>query len=649
MLDKCWLNDEVIKSVKPLRFFLHDINYEDEVTVNLRMEIVEYFGAQLVDCLEDADVVLAGDDDITDGFRLERNEDGVLISAATSSNLLYGFYYFVEHNYLGDLPQKIESVPSQSIRMLNQWDNFDGTIERGYAGRSIFYESNQFRGDNTRIKDYARMMASVGLNVISLNNVNVHAKETFFIDGEGLARVKDIADIFSAFGIKTFLSVNFASPIRFGDLQTADPLDPAVSAWWERRAEIIYETIPNFGGFVVKADSEGQPGPFFYGRNHADGANMLAAALEPFGGTVIWRAFVYNSQQDWRDRTIDRARAAYDHFMPLDGKFANNVILQIKFGPIDFQPREPVQPLFGQLQDTNILIEFQVTQEYTGHQVDTNFLATQWAETLRFDTRRDNQQLLLRDVPQAMSPDPKRSGIVAVSSVGRDDNWTGNKLSQANLFAFGRLAWKSNLTDSEILAEWVSLTFKDSEVRDVTTAIMTTANQVYADYTAPLGVGFMVQSQDHYGPGVNDYEYDRWGTYHFADRNGLGVDRTEITGTGYTRQYTNDNYQLYENLSTCPDEFLLFFHHVDYSYVLQSGKTVIQHIYDTHFSGYDAVKKYLEDWKKLSGKLPQQDFDNITERLERQLVDARDWRDQVNTFFYRMSGISDDKGRQIFA
>ncbi|WP_390410175.1 alpha-glucuronidase [Lacticaseibacillus jixiensis] len=645
MSDKFWLNQAVIEKTTPLAFYIGDVD-EDVVSLNLRSEIITYFRAKLCNRIEQADVILTTGGPQS-GFTIDVAEQTTIMAQSTA-DLLHGFYYFVMHHATGSLPTHVESIPSQALRMLDHWDNFDGTIERGYAGRSIFYEDNHFRGDMARIQAYARMMASVGLNAISLNNVNVHAKETFFITGENLARIGDIAAVFSQFGIKSFLAINFAAPLRFGACDTADPLDASVQDWWQQRIDDIYRVIPDFGGFLVKADSEGQPGPFYYGRDHADGANMLAKALAPHNGLVIWRAFVYNSQQDWRDRSIDRAKAAYDHFKPLDGKFAANVILQVKFGPIDFQPREPVQPLFGQMHKTNLIVEFEITQEYTGHQIDTNYLATQWAEILAFDTAPDGRSLPLWQVPKVCSPTPSFSGIAAVSSIGRDDNWTGNKLMQANVYAFGRLAWQSDMSTSAILAEWIPLTFQQPQVQAVVSKIMTTSNQTYIDYTAPLGVGFMVKSGFHYGPGINDYEYDRWGTYHFADRNGIGVDRTVGSGTGYIGQYTAQNAELYENIHSCPDEFLLFFHHVPYTHVLQDGVSVIQHIYNTHFSGYEKVAEYLAMWQTLVGKLDADDYQNILERLKLQLANAREWRDQVNTFFYRMSGIEDVQHRKIY-
>lgn len=649
MTDKCWLSESLIDHCRQVNFFVAADDLEDDVTTNLRNEIVEFFHSNLTSTASEADVVLTVSQTITKGFLIEQMAKQWMVTAGTSASLLNGFYYFVMHYHLGDLPTTSVQRPSQQIRMLNQWDNFDGTIERGYAGKSIFYDQNHFIGDYERITMYARLMSSVGLNAISLNNVNVHKEETFFIDGEKLRRIRDISSIFHRFGITTFLSVNFAAPIRFGDLTTADPLDPAVLAWWQRKVKKIYAAIPNFGGFLVKADSEGQPGPFTYHRNHADGANMLAAALQPFGGKVIWRAFVYDSQQDWRDRSVDRARAAYDNFKPLDGKFSDNVILQVKFGPIDFQPREPVQPLFGALMHTNQIIEFQAAHEYTGHAIDTNYLMTQWTQLMAFNTQSQEKTLPLRDIPGQCSPRRENSGIAAVSNIGRDLNWTGNKLSQANLYAFGRLAWNSQISDQTVLQEWCQLSFANPDVQASVSKIMGTSNQVYADYTAPLGIGFMVQSQTHYGPGPDDYEFDRWGTYHFADRNGVGVDRTIATGTGYAGLYSPQNAAMYESLSTCPDEFLLFFHHVPYNHLLHDGKTVIQHIYDTHFAGYAAVQDYITLWETCAGKLSEEDYQNILDRLTAQLQNAREWRDQINTFFYRFSGIPDAHGRKIYA
>lgn len=649
MIDSCWLTKEVFQAASKYKFAVDSLSNEDSVSLNIRREIIETLQAQLVDLQESADVELTDSDEIKKGFNISRDERGHWhIIGANNGDLLHGLYYFIIHQYIGDLGNGTDQCPSQSIRMIDQWDNFDGSIERGYAGESIFYDNNTFSYSYSRIRQYARLLSSVGINYIAINNVNVHMKETFFISEENLPKIKLISDIFGEFGIKTLLSVNFASPIRFRDLDSSDPLDERVIEWWHERAKVIYREIPTFGGFLVKADSEGEPGPYSYGRNHAQGANMLAAAVKPFGGIVIWRAFVYNSQQDWRDRSIDRAKAAYDNFAKLDGKFAENAILQIKFGPIDFQTREPIQPLLNAMKHTNQIVEFQITQEYTGHQIDINYLLPQWVRVMKFNFNRDGHQVAVKNITHKNAVVENNCGIAAVSNIGRDENWTGNKLAQANLYGFGRLAWNSDLTASEILDEWLKLSINNETAIAVTRGIMLSSNQVYEDYTAPLGVGFMVNPAFHYGPGVDGYEFDRWGTYHFADRDGLGVDRTLKSGTGYTRQYDNHNFEIYENVDTCPDEVLLFFHHVSYNHILHSGKTVIQHIYDTHFSGVEGVKRYLAEWHQLKDVLPSDFYQNISERLDRQLLNAVNWRDQVNTFFYRMSGVKDAQSRKIY-
>ena len=583
-----------------------------------------------------------------EGYGIEKEGNRYVVKAFTEQGLLYGMFGLHRLLVTGKTEFPYVSVPDQSIRMINHWDNFDGSIERGYAGESVYYEANHFRGDLDLIRQYARLLCSVGVNAISINNVNVHQMETRFIEPEYLTEIKKISDVFGQYGIRTFLSINYASPMSIDGLETADPLSGEVRQWWKKTVAKIYEMIPDFAGFVVKADSEGRPGPFTYGRNHDEGANMLAEAVAPYGGIIIWRCFVYNCKQDWRDRSLDRAKAAYDIFLELDGKFADNVILQIKNGPIDFQIREPHSPLFGALKKTNQMLEFQITQEYTGHQIDICYLIPMWKETLDFDTKYPGDSVI-KHVLGNNSSNRRLSGIAAVGSVGMDSNWTGNKLSQANLYGYGRLIWNNDASAEEIAREWVRLTFLLSpEGEDKLTDILMTSRKTYEDYTCPLSVGFMCKPSLHYGPDIDGYEYDSWGTYHYADRNGLGRDRTKATGTAYTFQYSKERAEEYENLSSCPDEYLLFFHHVPYTHRLHSGKTVIQHIYDTHFEGVEKVEEYQKIWESLREQLDAESYENVKERLERQLVNAVNWRDQINTYFYRKSGIPDEKGRNVY-
>ncbi|MEH7095758.1 alpha-glucuronidase family glycosyl hydrolase [Neobacillus vireti] len=592
------------------------------------------------------------------------NDDGYFIKTVkTSENttiylvgkrdigVLYAAFHLLRliqnRESINDL--NIVESPKNQLRMINQWDNMDGSIERGYAGKSIFYKENVFSDELNRIQDYARLLSSVGINAIAINNVNVHQVETNLITASLLPRVVEVASIFRAYGIKTFLSINYASTIQLGDLETADPLDPEVKEWWKNKAKEIYQYIPDFGGFLVKADSEHRPGPFTYNRNHADGANMLAEALEPFGGLVIWRCFVYNCMQDWRDRSTDRARAAYDHFKPLDGKFHENVILQIKNGPMDFQVREAVSPLFGAMPKTNQMLEFQITQEYTGQQKHLCYLVPQWKDILDFDTFANGEGSPVKQIVDGSLFPYRYSGIAAVSNIGNDYNWTGHTLAQANLYGFGRLTWNPDLEAETITNEWIGQTFgQDKMVNELISQMLLKAWEIYEHYTSPLGVGWMVNPHHHYGPNVDGYEYSVWGTYHFADCHGIGVDRTVKTGTGYSAQYFKENADMYESLETCPDKLLLFFHHVPYTHKLKSGATVIQHIYNTHFEGVREAEELKERWTRLKGRIDSERYEDILNRLEEQVSHSKEWRDIINTYFYRKSGIADEQNRKIY-
>ncbi|GAA0286232.1 alpha-glucuronidase [Gracilibacillus halotolerans] len=609
---------------------------------------------------DDAKIVIANSSDWNikaveglneEGYTIVSNGNQLKIIGNSDRGALYGVFHLLRMMQMQEsiTTLSIKEQPTNPFRMINQWDNLDGSVERGYSGNSIFYENGKIVEDKTRIKDYARFLSSVGINAISINNVNVWEEETYFITKKYLPEIAEIASIFRGYGLQLYLSINFASPIAIGDLETADPLDGSVKNWWKDKVREIYDFIPDFGGFVVKADSEHRPGPFSYDRDHADGSNMLAEALEPFDGKVIWRCFVYNCLQDWRDRSTDRARAAYDHFKPLDGRFHSNVILQIKNGPMDFQVREPVSPLIGAMSETNQMMELQIAQEYTGHQIDLCYLIPQWKEVFSFDTYIQGEGSTIEKIVAGQIHPYRHSGVVAVSNIGNDENWTGHTLAQANLYGFGRLAWNPSLESETIAKEWLKQTFpQNNDVEQTILDMLMSSWPIYENYNAPLGVGWMVTTHLHYGPSIDGYEYSRWGTYHFADRDGMGVDRTKETGTGYTEQYEEPNRSMYNNLDTCPDELLLFFHHVPYKHTLKSGKTVIQHIYDTHFEGYEQVLGLQKKWDQLERVLDEERFNNVKERLERQRLNAREWRDQINTYFYRKSGIADEKNRTIY-
>ncbi|MGN6712086.1 MAG: alpha-glucuronidase [Anaerocolumna jejuensis] len=583
------------------------------------------------------------------GYRIVEENGRIRITAAEPEGLLYGSFDLIRQVQRGVSLRGINrlKLPDNPLRMLNHWDNMDGSIERGYSGNSFFFRNDRVLVEE-RTEDYARLTASVGINGVVINNVNVTEKATRLITGEYADSLKRMGEIFSKYGIRLYLSLNFAAPMELGGLETADPEAEEVRAWWQEQMKETFRNIPSLGGFLVKADSEGRPGPLTYGRTQAQGANMLAEAVRPYGGIIIWRCFVYNCTQDWRDRKTDRARSAYDYFMPLDGKFEENVILQIKNGPMDFQVREPVSSLFGSLKNTNQMLEVQIAQEYTGQQRHVCYLIPQFKEILGFHTHCREEEDTVADIVSGRSFSHKNCGMAAVANTGSDSNWTGHDLAAANWFGFGRLAFDTSLSAEEIAREWCECTFgTDKAVVYAICKILLMSWPAYEKYTSPLGIGWMLSPNNHYGPNVDGYEYDRWGTYHRADHLGIGVERGK-TGTGFTQTYLEPNASLYEEIETCPEELLLFFHYMPYTYRLKSGKTLIQHIYDSHFEGVEDVEKMVNLWEGLKGKIPDEVFKRVKLRMDHQLDNSAEWRDQINSYFYRKSFIMDEKGRKIY-
>lgn len=627
------------------------LNIDVEVDIQGQRELIpsDKYGIIIERCNPEKEEEFAEYKLVGDGFLLKQCGFHLLILARTESGIMYGVFELIRRIASNQSINQVEILenPKNPLRMLNHWDNMDGSIERGYSGNSFFFEDKEVVV-NDRTKDYARLIASVGINGVVINNVNVRAEATELITDRYLGKLKEMADIFANYGIRLFVSANFAAPMEIGGLSLADPLDEGVANWWKDCIRKVYEAIPGFGGFLIKADSEGRPGPFTYNRTHADGANVLARALKPYGGLVVWRCFVYNCQQDWRDYKTDRARAAYDNFIGLDGKFDENVILQIKNGPMDFQVREPVSPLFGGLKNTNQMLEVQIAQEYTGQQRHVCYLIPMWKEVLDFNTYAKPEGAKIADIVSGRTYGQVNCGMAAVANTGNNYNWTGHDLAAANLYGYGRLAWNTDMSSEAIAKEWICMTYsyKDKVVNNLL-QILLKSWPAYEKYTSPLGIGWMVNPNNHYGPNVDGYEYDRWGTYHRADRNGLGVDRTK-EGTGYAQQYNEPNASMYENIETCPEELLLFFHYVRYDYKLKSGKTLIQHIYDTHFEGVSDVEDMIRSFEEIKSMIPEDVYQRVMERFAMQLDSAKEWRDRINTYFYRKSGVEDAYGRKIY-
>jgi len=584
-----------------------------------------------------------------EGYRIIVTDTAAYVVAGCGRGILYGAFDVIRTEIIEDklVPCDRTVIPDNPLRMMNHWDNMDNSIERGYSGESFFFKNNEVVV-NERTREYARLCASVGINASVINNVNVKNAATYLITPRYEKELKEMSEIFAEYGVDLYLSLNFAAPMELAGLTVSDPLDEKVRAWWKDTMEHVFTSIPKLAGFLVKADSEGRPGPHTYGRTQAEGANMLAEMVAPFGGKIIWRCFVYNCTQDWRDRKTDRARAGYDHFKPLDGQFADNVVLQIKNGPMDFQIREPISPLLGGLEHTNQILEVQAAQEYTGQQRHFCYLIPMWKEVLDFKTYCAPGCDTVADIVAGRTFGHTACGMAAVTNTGNDENWTGHDFAALNWYGFGRLAFTTALSAEEIAKEWIKLAVtKDEKAVAVLTDMALCSREVYEKYTSPLGIGWMVNPNHHYGPNVDGYEYDRWGTYHRADLHGIGVDRT-TKGTGYTAQYREENFKMYEDPATCPEELLLFFHYIRYDYVLKSGKTLIQHIYDTHFEGAKQAEDFLATIKSLQNVIPEDMYYRILPRFEHQAAHAKDWRDIVNSYFYRKSGIEDEQGREFF-
>jgi alpha-glucuronidase len=582
-----------------------------------------------------------------DGFRLSENS----IQARTDAGLLYGAFEILRRQQTGESLTKEVINPSYNLRLLNHWDNLDGSVERGYAGRSIFWrgiDSLEVSAEDINLwTEYARANASVGINATVLNNVN--ASPTV-LTKPVLERAKAVADVLRPYGIKTYLAVNFASPEVIGGLKTADPLNPEVQAWWKEKVKEIYDLIPDFGGFLVKANSEGQPGPQNFGRTHADGANMMAEALEPYKGIVMWRAFVYDPSDE------DRAKQAYNEFMPLDGQFHENVIIQVKNGPIDFQPREPFSPLFGAMKQTTVMPELQVTMEYLGQSVHLVFLAPMWEEFLKSETWQEGAGSTVARCTDGSLFNQKYSAIAGVANIGLDANWCGHDFAQANWYAFGRQAWNHSITSAQIADEWLKLTFGPQNSAEETSAtdlewnlsflqpvkqMMLNSHEATVNYMMPLGLHHIFSAHAHYGPGpwwAPDGMRPDWTPpyYHQADTFGIGFDRT-ASGSDAFRQYHEPLAGQLADVNTCPEAFLLWFHHVSWNHKMKNGRTLWNELCYRYDEGVKQVRDFQRIWDKAERFVDAERFAAIQHKLTKHSLDAQEWKDACLLYFQQFS------------
>jgi alpha-glucuronidase len=574
-----------------------------------------------------------------EGYVLRRiaHEGGhrTLIVANRNPGLLYGAFALLRHLQAQQPLDSLNliSAPRIERRLLNHWDDMNRHVERGYAGFSLWEWFYLPEIRSPRYRDYARALASVGLNGTVITNVNANAQ---ILTAPYLAKVAALAAEFRPWGVRIYLTARFSAPIEIGGLKTADPADPAVAAWWRDKAAEIYRIIPDFGGFLVKANSEGQPGPQDYKRTHADGANMLADAVAPFNGIVMWRAFVYSP-----DNNDDRVKQAVTEFGPLDGQFRQNVIVQIKNGPLDFMPREPFSPLFGAMPKTRLAAELQITQEYLGQSVQLAYLAPMWKEALDSDTYAAGPGSTVARVVDGSLRHQSPSVIAGVANTGTDRNWTGHLLAQANWYAFGRLAWDHTLSAEQIADEWTRLTFDhDATVVATIEKMLLGSRETVVNYSMPLGLTHIMAEGHHYGPGpwVDKLGRADWTSvyYHKADATGLGFDRT-ATGSNALAQYAPELQKLWGNVDTCPENLLLWFHHVPWDHKMKSGRTLWDELSLRYQQGVDGVRALQRDWESLKGRVDAEQFAHVQQRLARQELDARDWRDACLLYFQQFS------------
>ncbi len=559
-----------------------------------------------------------------------------VVAANSDRGVLYGSFALLAHLQRGGSVDALDisSAPRVQLRMLNHWDNLDGHVERGYAGASLWDWWHLPDVVDPRYRDYARANASLGINATVVNNVNSVA---VILRPDYIAKVKALADVFRPYGIRVYLSVRFSSPLELGGLKSADPLDPAVRAWWKTKADEIYATIPDFGGFLVKANSEGQPGPMDYGRTHADGANALAEALQPHGGVVLWRAFVY-SEKDAQDRAMQ----AYKQLQFLDGTFASNVVLQVKNGPIDFQPREPFHPLFGAMPKTSLGMEFQITKEYLGFATHLAYLGTLYEEVLRADTHSKGEGSTVARVVDGSLGGPPLTAMAGVANTGRDRNWSGSQFDQANWYAFGRLAWNPGLSARDIAADWVRMTFgNDPSLVASIVDIMMRSREAVVNYMTPLGLTHLMATGHHYGPGpwVNDLTRPEWNPvyYHRADANGIGFDRT-VTGSNAIAEYAAPVAAQFADPARISLDYLLWFHRVPWDRRLNTGRTLWEELVHRYETGVQAVVSMQEGWAKLSGQIDAERHDEVAAMLGVQRREARWWRDASLAYWQSVSG-----------
>ncbi len=653
---RCWLpnknNKKWISNIKKFKYFK---NIYIKSNNFIKKEITFFIDKKLINFtnkIKEANLIFLKKYLSEEEYIIKEKEKKIFIYSKNNTGFLYGLYHLFRliqtkeiHEIKGIF---INEKPSSKIRMINHLDNIDGSIKNGYSGNSIFFLNNKINYNLYRINFYAKLLCSIGINSISINNTNVDYKSTYLITKKWLIQIVELYNIFIKYNIKIFISIRYDSPIILSKLKTFNPLNKDVILWWKKKINEIYRYMPSFGGFIINTNLKSK-GPLFYNINHAIGSKLISEPLKYFNGILFWKCFLTNKNHSWKDKKIDKACITFNYFKKLDKYFSDNVILQIKNGPIGFQVREPVSPLIGSMKNTSQIIELQINQEYTGQQINLCWLPMQWKYIFNFDTYLNGKNSTIKKLISGKFNKTKYFGVTIISNIGDNWNWTKNILSQSNLFSYGKILWNININFNNILNEWIKLSIKNNKkvIKNIRKILINSWN-TYEKYTNPLGLSLMVDPKDNYTPNIDGYEYNNYGVYHYADRKKIGYTRTSI-GSKFTNQYSIYNKNKFNDIKRCPESLLLFFHRLPYKFILKKyNKSIIQYIYDIHFEGVKNVFLWIKLWNKLKKIIPIYIYSNVKKNLIKQYFHAQEWRDKINSYFFRKSGIDDKLKRNIY-
>ncbi len=651
---KCWIKNKNINKNKIYKIFKNI--YIKKKYNFIKNEIIYLIGKEKIkfkNRIKDSKLIFLTNKNLkNEEFIIKNIKNKIFIFSKNKNGFLYSIYHLLEIIKLKKINKKniyIYEKPNIKLRIIQHLDNLDGSIDKGYSGNSIFFFKNNINYNFNRIIYYCRLLCSIKINNICINNFDVNIPSTFLITKNWLIQLYEIYKILYKYNIKMFISVNYQSPLILGKLNTFDPLNKKVIKWWENKIEEIYSYIPKLGGILIKTDSKYNKGPLYYKRNHIEGCKNIAKNLKYFKGILIWKCDIYK-KQNWRNKNKDKILNNYKYFSKLNNKLPNNLILQIN-NPIGYQIREPVSPLLGSMNNTSQILELQMNQEFTGQQIDLCWLPPQWKNILNFDTHyyKNKKSKIKKIISGKLHKNNKYYGISVISNIGNNYYWTKNYLSQCNIFSYGKILWNLNINLNNLLKDWIKLSLSNNNkiIKKIRKIIFNSWKN-YERYTTPLGLGGMVDPKSNYKCNIDGYEYINSGIYHNSNRYSIGYNRT-LSGSKFTKQYLNKNFIKFNNINKCPEDLILFFHNLSYSHFLKKYKcSIIQYIYNSHFKGVKNIYKWIKLWKKTKFYINKNIFKNVKKKLKKQFKNSIEWRDKINTYFYRKSGIKDKFNRKIY-